>query len=146
MGKSQVTNAKAPLIFYHRPIDSSQICNMINILNLINWEVIIGGESDVSKSYDNFIEHFGKVLDEHVPVRQIVIPHREIIREPWMTSDLLKSSRKCDILYRKTIGHVKSSTEYIKYSDYRNKHNNFKRHSNLLNKYNKDIRTNMASF
>ena len=37
-------------------------------------------ESDVSKSNDNFIEHFGKVLDEHVPMRKIVIPHRSIIR------------------------------------------------------------------
>ena len=59
---------------------------------------------------------------------------------------LLKSSRKRDILYKKTIGQTKSSKEYIKYLDYRNKHNNFKRHSkniyyeNLLNKYNKDIR------
>ena len=146
MGKSQVTNAKAPLIFCHRPIDSSQLCNMTNTLNSTNWEDIIGGESDVSKSYDNFIEHFGKVLDEHVPMRKIVIPHRSIIREPWMTSDLLKSSRKRDILYKKTIGQVKSSKAYIKYLDHRNKHNNFKRHSkniyyeNLLNKYNKDIR------
>ena len=50
-----------------------------------------------------------------------------------------------DILYKKTIGQIKSSKEYIKYLDYRNKHN-FKRHSKniyceiLLNKYNKDIR------
>ena len=62
-----------------------------------------------------------------------------------MTSDLLKSSRKRDILYKKSIGQIKSSKEYIKYLD-RNKLNNFKRHSkniyyeNLLNKYNKDIR------
>ena len=63
----------------------------------------------MSKSYDNFIEHFGKVLDEHARVRKIVIPHTSIIREPWMTSDLLKSSSKRDILYRKTIGQVKSS-------------------------------------
>ena len=80
MGKSQVTNSKAPLIFCHRPIDSSQLCNMTNTLNSTNWEDIIGGESDVSKSYDNFIEHFGKVLDEHVLMRKIVIPHRSIIR------------------------------------------------------------------
>ena len=112
MGKSQVTNAKAPLTFCHRPIDSSQLCNMTNTLNSTNWEDIIGGESDVSKSYDNFIDHFGKVLDEHVPMRKIVIPHRSIIREPWMTSDLLKSSRKRDILYKKTIGQIKSSKEY----------------------------------
>ena len=80
MGKSQVTNAKAPLIFYYRPIYSLQFCNMTNTLNSTNWEDIIGGESDVSKSHDNFIEHFGKVLDEHAHMSKIVIPHRSIIR------------------------------------------------------------------
>ena len=84
---------------------------MTSILHSTNLEAIIGGESDVSKSYDNFIEHFGKVLDEHTPVMKIVIPHRSFIREPWMTSDLLKSSSKRDIIYSKTIGQAKSSKE-----------------------------------
>ena len=63
-----------------------------------------------------------------------------------MTTDLLKASRKLDILYRKSIGKSKSDTIHSKYLKYRNIHNKNKRdtkiqhYDKLLSKYNTNIR------
>ena len=59
-----------------------------------------------------------------------------------MTTDFLKSSRKLDILYRKSIGKSRSDSIHSKYMKYRNIHNKNKRdtkiqyYDNLLSKYN----------
>ena len=141
MGKTAATSCKTP-----RPIDLTQIDNITKNLNSTNWETFFNGNVDVSESYDNFIEHFSKILDEHAPLRKAVIPASYVIRESWMTTDLLKASRKLDILYRKSIGKSKSDTIHSKYFKYRNIHNKNKRdtkiqhYDKLLSKYNTNIR------
>ena len=63
-----------------------------------------------------------------------------------MTPGLIKSSRKCELLYRNTIGKSKESDVYNKYLRYRNTYNIIKRqtkythYEDLLNKHENDIR------
>ena len=75
MGKMKEIVGKAPLVFTH-----------IHVLHGVG----------VSDSYDCFIKYFNNILDEQA--KTIVIPHRSIIREPWVTPGLIKSSRKCELL------------------------------------------------
>ena len=73
--------------------------------------------------YDIFITHFKRILDECAPIKETIIPYRSLIREPWMTTGLMKSSRKRTLLYRKTIGKDKESNAYKRYIAYRNIYN-----------------------
>ncbi len=145
MGRKERTVGRTPLVFNHRPIGSTQIVNLSDALNATTWEDVLDKEC-VSENYDSFIRHFMKILDEHAPVKRIVIPHGSIIKEPWITPNLMKCSRKCELLYRKSVGKSRDSESYIKYMRYRNTYKRIKRHAkdsyyeNLLNKYNGDIR------
>ena len=64
--------------------------------------------------------HFRRILDECAPIKETIIPYISRIREPWMTTGLMKSSRKRTLLYRKTIGKDKESNAYKRYIAYRN--------------------------
>ena len=66
-------------------------------------------------------------LDEHAPLRKAFIPASCVMRETGITTELMKSSRKLDILYRKSIGKSKSDITHSKYLKYRNIHNTSKR-------------------
>ena len=74
------------------------------------------------------------------------MPYRSVIRESWMTPGLIKSARKRELLYRKTVGKARDSLAYIKYIVYRNLYNSIKRpakdsyYENLLTKYQTDVR------
>ena len=65
-----------------------------------------------------------------------------------MTTGLIKSSRKCELLYRNTIGKSRESDAHNKYLRYRNTYNIIKRqtkythYEDLLNicRYQNDIR------
>ena len=55
------------------------------------------------------------------------IPYKNVLRQPWMTTGLLKSSKTRDILFRKCIGKPKQSQSYTNFIRYRNNFNRIKR-------------------
>ena len=63
-----------------------------------------------------------------------------------MTPGLIKSARKRELFYRKTVGKARDSLAYNKYIVYRNIYNSIKRaakdsyYENLLKKYQTDVR------
>ena len=86
-------------------------------------------------------------INPKVPQRiRTTIPHRAIIREPWMTPELMKSSKKRMQLYRKALGKDRLSESFSRYLSYRNEYNLRKRQAKdsyyamLLHKYDGDIR------
>ena len=96
MDESDLTRRKAPLVFKHRPIDIDKIGKLNTAIHNTNWAQIITKEH-ISDSYRSFIDFFNKVIDECIPIQKVVIPYRSVIREPWMTTDLLKQSKKTAI-------------------------------------------------
>ena len=145
MGKSEKRVDTEPLIFYHRPISPEQIKLISQSLDNNRWEDIFV-DDNVSNCYNAFINHLNKLLDTHAPIKRTVIPKSSIIGVSWMTPELLKLSRKRDILYRKSIGKSKYSVEYVRFQEFRNEYNKLKRirkdsfYQQLLRKYNRDIR------
>ena len=145
MGKRPVKKVKQPLVFSHRPIGPVELAKLNTTISSIDWRDILT-DGQVSDCYDIFITHFKRILDECAPIKETVIPYRSLIREPWMTTGLMKSSRKRTLLYRKTIGKDKESNAYKRCIAYRNIYNNIKHREKeayyqaLLQKYNNDIR------
>ena len=101
---------------------------------------------DVSKCYEHFMTSFHNVLDECEPIQKSSIPHRVILRQPWMTTGIAKVSTKCQRLFRRAVGKNKQDPVYVKYLTYRNTLNKIKRkakeeyYKNLIEKYQSDIR------
>ena len=106
-----------PLVFSHRPIGPVEFAKLNTTISSIDWRDLLTDEQ-VSDCYDTFITHFQRILDECAPMKETVIPYRHIIREPWMTTGLMKSSRKRTLLYRKTICKDKESNAYKRYKAY----------------------------
>ena len=103
MGKRTVNKVKQPLVFSHRPIGTVELAKLNTTISSIDWRDILT-DGQVSDCYDTFITHFKSILDECAPMKETVIPYIYLIREPWMTTGLMKSSRKRTLLHRKTIG------------------------------------------
>ena len=108
-----------------RKLNDSNIANIKCSLSKINWDIL--DSLDIDDSYDFFMNTLNKSLDENAPKVILKLSQKYIIREPWMTSGLLKSSKICDRLYKQQIGCNNSDDKRAKYLVYRNKYNSLKR-------------------
>ena len=85
-------------------------------------------------------------MDQFAPEKSKLIAHKNRLRQCWMTSALLKSSKTLDKLYKKCIGKSKESTAYSNFINYRNIFNKLKRiakqkyYSETLCQYKYDVR------
>jgi hypothetical protein len=79
-------------------------------------------------------------------MKTINLPTKRIIREPWMTKGILKSSNGHDKLYKRSIKKHRDHPFHKEFRTYRNNFNKLKKlakqqyYHNLFNKYHKDIR------
>ena len=72
-------------------------------------------------------------MEKHSPLKKIRISSKRIYIEPWMSRGLEISSKKKDILYKKTLKADCTSDCIAKYKYYRNLYNKTKR--NMKNLY-----------
>ena len=70
-----------------------------NDLNNIDWAII--GNLDIDDAYDLMVSKILNALNSHAPEKTIQFWYKNILRQPWMTSALLKSSRTKNILFKK---------------------------------------------
>ena len=60
--------------------------NLINNLNLINWEEIFGTEKTPDKLFDSFYDKISEIVDLHVPVIvQLSKKEMKTKSKPWIT-------------------------------------------------------------
>ena len=91
MGKRKAKVSKEPLVFQQRMIGPEQINNVSTDIKNTHWDQIMGHKT-VNECHNAFIDRILKILNTHAPTKIISIPYRAILREPWMTAGLLKSS------------------------------------------------------
>ena len=109
-----------------------------------NWNYL--DDININDACDELTEKIKDTLDLYAPLKTIKIPHKNIIRDPWMTKGLIKSSNNCSKLYRKSIKQSKTDGTYKTYIKYRNLYNQIKRvakqtyYAQQLAKYQHDIR------
>ena len=145
MGHKVKRQCRESLTFMQRRMGPDQVQNINGALQSTQWHELFRN-ADVSECYDIFIKHLTHILDTHSPEIKRTIPHKAIIKVDWMTPGLMKSSKKCEKLYKNAIGKCKSSYTYLKYIKYRNMYNAVKKtareiyYKNLLNEYGNDIR------
>ena len=116
---------KGPFTTTKRNLSASNVDKIKTELSSINWNFL--STLGVDESFKVFTEKVNSILDKHAPLKTKIIPSKYIIRDPWMTSGLLKSSFTLDKMYSKCIGKDKDSIEYKEYVTFRNRYNNLKR-------------------
>ena len=71
-------------------MDEEKVININNDLNNIDWAII--DNLDIDDAYDLMVSKILNALNSHTPEKIIQISYKNILRQPWMTSALLKSS------------------------------------------------------
>ena len=112
------------------------------MLSETDWDANLHSEN-IDQSYQEFMTTLTKALDTHAPITKTTIPFKQVIRQPWMTSGLIKCSRKCDRLYAKSIGKGQNTESCQNFTRYRNVYNSIKRKAKA--KYFTDILQNYAN-
>jgi len=135
---------REPLIFKSRCLDENKIRLIVNDLETIDWNNTLN--LDVNNATEKFIRILQEIISRHAPEREIHIPAKQIIRNPWITPAVMKSSIHLDRLYKLQRKKPKHSQQYIEYIKYKNIYNKLKRTSkrnyftNLLHTYKNDIK------
>ena len=133
---------KKPLVIEGRKINEDNLLKIHNELSEIDWGVLENFDTD--QAYKYFKDNLVKVIDTHAPTKSISISPKNIIKEKWMTTGLLKSSKICDKLYKAQLGLDANSNAHTRYVFYRNEFNRLKRaakkeyYLNLLIEYKND--------
>ena len=99
---------KDMLEFKARNLNDSKILQVKQVLNGCNWQQLYNGS--IHDAFSVVFRIFGK----------------QRIREPWMTSGTMKSSKNLDKKYKKIIGLGSQSDCVIDYKNYRNMLNRVK--------------------
>jgi len=98
------------------------------------------------EGYNYFIDILSQAIDKFAHEKEVIIHQKHIIREPWMSSGLLKSSQTKDKPYRKYILNDKTEVTHAKFIKYRNQFHKIKRiaketyYRTLLERYKNYIR------
>ena len=82
----------------------------------MNWGHL--NDMDVNEAFNDFTDKLNTITDLYAPLKQAKIPHKCIIRDPWMTQGLLTSLRTCTKLFHKCIRKMRTDETYINYTKY----------------------------
>lgn len=144
LGTQKHDRTKNPIIIQKRTINDDTLRNIAISINNKDWSYL--ENMDTNLAYKNFTQEITELVDKIAPLKNITIPAFAIMREPWMSRGLVKSSQTLNRLHRKQLRKEKSHQYHTKYIEYRNKFNQLKRttkenyYNELFNKYKHDIR------
>ena len=112
--------------FKIRKITDSVLRNMNASLSNRNWVEL--QDMSIHDSSEKIIEEIKTVLDLYAPEKIVKYNlNRHNLCEPWFTTGLKKSSRRCHAMYKTVFRKPKDSPEYQNYSKYRNIYNGLRR-------------------
>ena len=127
-----------------RPLNEDSLQNINKFLTSTNWNVL--QTKDVDQCTEYLTKKIHEALDLFAPEKTLTLSSKNILRQDWMTLGFLKSTKTKYQLYRHALGKPKHSTEYIKFTKYRNKYNTLLRkckiqyYNEILIKYKNDSR------
>lgn len=123
--KRDIVKRSEPLIVRKRKLDGDTITSIKQSLETVDWSFI--DNQDVNTGYSIFSSTVTDILDKKAPIKTCRIRPQHVIKEPWVTPGILKSSFMCDKLYRKSLGKAKTHHAYNEFINYRNIYSSIKR-------------------
>jgi len=123
-GHKDIKN-KEPLTFTYRPLTDDSVSAILNELYDFDWDML-DNFNNIDESYNTFSNIFNTIIDKHAPIKTKTIAPSQVIREPWFSKGLLKSSKHLHKLYSKSLGNDNINI-ITQYKQYRNLFNSLKR-------------------
>ena len=114
-----------PLIFESRNLNNTIVHSINTALDQINWDDKLSG-SNCNENFNTFTTLIDSTMEKYSPLRKIRISSKRIYIEPWMSRGLEISSKKKDILYKKTLKPDCTNDCIVTYKNYRNLYNKTK--------------------
>ncbi len=134
---------RQPLRFKARKVDDLAITKMKTKLRNYDWNNF---ESlSVDQCFETIQTVIKNTLEQYAPEKEITISYKHVIKEPWMTKGLFKSSRKKNQYYRQSLHKPPKHVARLRYIHYRNVYNRLKMkakkeyYHHKLNLYKNDI-------
>ena len=135
---------ETPLFIKTRMMNDKKMNNINKSLDQINWNLLIN--DDIEGSFSRFIASVNAAINLHAPEREIKINAKKIIRNPWITAGLIKSSKTLDKLFSQQKDKPQHHPLKVKYKSYKNAYNKLKRlrknayYTNMIENVKNDIR------
>ncbi len=114
-----------PLSFTCRKLDTETADNICSLFPCVNWNFIDNPDLDVG--CEKLIETINNCTDIAAPEKSVKILANKVIREPWHTKALQKSSHTLNKLFRKKTQNTPDHDSQSEYKRYRNLYNELKR-------------------
>ena len=93
--QTKISN-KTPLTFTSRRLNEMKINTIKQDLCRIDWTSLLS-DLPCNESFNVFHNKLEEIMDKTAPKETVYISGKRRYTEPWMTTGLEKSSRKCDI-------------------------------------------------
>ena len=138
------SNERKALEFYNRKFTDYALNKIQEAITTTDWDHC--NYLSIDNACKQFIEKLNNIIDCYAPLKKVIIPHKSIIRNPWVTKGLLKSSHTCAKLHQRSVRKSKTDTTYKKYIKYRNIYNRLKRkakqnyYADLFDEYKYDMK------
>ena len=100
-----------------RKLDDCAINSIWSDLSNIEWSQFFGNHT-MDYSYKSVVEILSNRLDEHAPIKEVVLNNKQYLCKPWMTKGLRKCQRKQLRLFEKSLKCGNNDTMTI-YKSYR---------------------------
>ena len=94
-----------------------------------NWKEILE-DTDVNTGFEVFHNTLQNNIEKYAPEKERKVNYNKIIRDPWITTSLMKSLTKQKRLYKEMLT-TKTEQAKKKYTDYRNTLKKLLRHSRI---------------
>jgi hypothetical protein len=114
-----------PLKLENRDFSENNIRNLQNALRDKDWDYL--NNLDTEEAFNSFTSILNELIDEKTPIKYVTIPAKWVIKDPWITPGILKSSSTLDKLYAKCVKKSRTGPAYLRYIEYRNNFNRIKR-------------------
>ena len=93
---------RRPTEFNSRVLTEDKLNLIRDALHRVHWTGELNN-TDVNTNFNRFVQIIKEKLDEVAPVKLVRISGRRHFVEPWMTTGIEESSKKCKELYKITL-------------------------------------------
>ena len=111
-------NKRETVSMKYRVLNDDHLQKIFTEIESFNWNFL--KSKTIEESYDAFTNKLNEILETVSPEKNKTFSPKNIIREPWVTKAILKSSNRLDKLYHQTLSHPSDMQVLQKYKTYRN--------------------------
>ena len=104
-GNTKKDSKKTPLIIQKRYMTDVAIQHINSTIQNQDWNYL--NNMTMDDAYTEFNNKLGDIIEYAAPQKTITIPSSLIIRDPWMTRGLIKSSKTLNKLHKRRLGNQK---------------------------------------